>query len=129
MSALAGNMRAISRNTRRRLQLEGREFLWWLYEEWEEPGPVTLAVASSDKRFLVRYQINQPDELRFLTVMGREFAGLPDPRGGWTRVRCPPLITRAAVKPSDVRRLLEWCFGPKDDCVQIDWSGKELSAR
>ena len=121
-------MWTISR-TRRQIEIDGRSFFWWLYEEWDEPGPVILAVSSADKRFLLRYQINQPDSGRYLTVMGREFAGLPQRPSGWTRVRCPALITRLAVKPSDVRRLIEWCLRPKAQLVQLDWNGRELLAR
>jgi hypothetical protein len=118
-------MTAVPRNARR-IEIEGREFLWWLYEEWEEPGPVTLAVSSADKRLLVRYQINQPDDGRYLSVVGREFAGLPERWSGWTRVKCPVLVRRDAVKPRDVRRLIEWCLHPKSELIQVDWSGREL---
>jgi hypothetical protein len=115
-------MRAISRNTRRRIRVDGRDYHWWIYEEWEDRGPVTLAVASADKRFLVRYAINQPDNHRYLTFMGRELGGLPEGQnGGWTKVRCPALTMRDAVGPSDVRRLIEWCLRPKADLVQLDW--------
>jgi hypothetical protein len=41
---------AIARKNRRSIEVEGREFLWWVYEELEEEAAMTLAVASADKR-------------------------------------------------------------------------------
>jgi len=117
---------ALDRKSRRQIDIEGREYFWWVYEEWEDSGPVTLAVSSADRRFLVRYPIHQSDNGRYLTVVGREFAGLPKRRSGWTRVRCPALTTGDIVKPSDVRRLIQWCLRPKSELIQIDWDGREL---
>jgi hypothetical protein len=44
---------AISRKYRRPITVRAREFLWWVYEDLEEAGAMTLAVASADKRFLI----------------------------------------------------------------------------
>jgi hypothetical protein len=120
-------MRAVSRNTKRKIRVDGRLFVWWLYEEWEEPGPVTLAIASADKRFLLRYQINQPDDdSRYVTVMGRDFMGLSQPWSGWIRVHCPVLPRRDDVRPADVRKLLDWCLRPKAEVIRLDWEGRQL---
>ena len=89
---------------------------------------MTLAVASADKTFLVRYPIHQPDDTRYLTVLGREFPGLPDKRPSWARVRCPTLTSGEAVRPSDVRRLIEWCLQGQRELIQVDWMGRELPA-
>jgi hypothetical protein len=117
---------AIARKDRRTIDVEGREFLWWVYEELEEAAAMTLAVASADKRFLVRYPLDQPDDSRHLIVLGREFPGLPNDRGSWARVRCPQWTSGKAVKPSVVRRLIEWCLHSERELVQLDWRGREL---
>ena len=93
---------AIARKNRRPFQVDGREFLWWVYEDCEAAAAMTLAVSSADKSFLVHYQIEQPDDSRHLTVVEREFPGLPAHRPSWARpvpsvhlrqgrktVRCP----------------------------------------
>ena len=118
---------AIARKNRRLIEIQGREFLWWVYEELEEAGAMTLAVASADKQFLVRYALHQPYESRYLRVLGREFPGLPERRPSWARVRCPSLTSGEAVKPSDVRRLIEWCLYSTRDVTQVDWMGREVA--
>ena len=87
---------------------------------------MTLGVASSDKRFLIRYAIHQPEDSRYLTVLGEEFPGLPGKRSSWTRVRCPAFSAGEAVTPSDVRRAIEWCLHSRRDLVRVDWKGLEL---
>lgn len=120
---------AIARKSRRSIEVEGREFLWWVYEELEELAALTLAVASVDKSFLVRYPLHQSANTRYLSVIGREFPGLPKERANWSRVRCPALISEeAAVRPSDVRRLIEWCLHSEHELIPVDWKGRELAA-
>jgi hypothetical protein len=119
---------AIARKNRRPIKAEGRDYLWSVYEDLEEGAAMTLVVASVDKAFLVRYPIHQPDDTRHLTVIGREFPGLPDRRPSWARVRCPPLTSGEAVKPSDVRKLIEWCLHTKRDLIQVDWMGRKIMA-
>jgi len=117
---------AIARKNRRPIEVHRREFLWWVYEDLEEAGAMIFAVVSVDKNFLVRYQLHQLDESRYLTVLGREFPGLPDRRESWTRVRCPPFTSGDAVTPSHVRALIEWCLHTARDLVRVDWTGREV---
>jgi hypothetical protein len=117
---------AIARKNGRPIHVDGREFLWWVYEDVEEAAAMTLAVASADKAFLVRYQLHQPDESRQLSVLGREFPGLPDAREAWARVRCPTFASGEAVTPSDVRALIDWCLHTERELVRVDWTGREV---
>lgn len=87
---------------------------------------MTLAVVSADKSFFVRYAIHQPTESRYLTVLGREFPGLPEKRRSWSRVRSPQFTSGDTVTPSDVRRLIEWSLDVKQELVQVDSLGREL---
>jgi hypothetical protein len=116
---------AIARKNRRPISVRGREFLWWVYEDLENLGAMTLAVASADKAFLVRYEIAQTDETRHLTVLGQEFPGLPA-RRSWRRVRCPAFVAGDSVTPSHVRQLIDWCLHAKRDLVQVDWTGRDV---
>ena len=115
---------AIARKYRRPITVRAREFLWWVYEDLEEAGAMTLAVASADKRFLIRYAIHQPDDSRYLTVLGEEFPGLPCERESWTRLRCPAFSTGDGVTPSAVRQVIEWCLHAQRDLVHVDWEGR-----
>lgn len=116
---------AIARKLRRPIDVGGREFLWWVYEDLEEfAGSLVLAVASADKRFLVRYVLHQPDDSRVLTIQGREFPGLPAKRTGWVSVLCPAFTSGDAVKPSDVRRLIEWSLHSDRPLTEVHWTGE-----
>jgi hypothetical protein len=117
---------AIARKNRRPIEVHDREFLWWVYEDDEAAAAMTLAVASADKNFLVRYQLHQSDDARYLTVLGREFPGLPDSRESWTRVRCPMFASGEAVTPSDVRQLIEWCLHTPRTLVRVDPMGRDV---
>jgi hypothetical protein len=63
----------ISRKGRRRIVVNGREFLWYVAEDVDDACVPTLTVVSSDRRFLVRYALLQPDELLHVVVIGPEF--------------------------------------------------------
>lgn len=110
----------IARKNRRRIVVGDREFLWWVYQDWEEwPGRVLLAVASADKHFIVHYAIEQQGEHRYLLVMGKEFPGLSSERASWAYVRCPVLTRGRAVGPADVRQLIEWSLHTKRDLIKV----------
>jgi hypothetical protein len=117
----------IAKKYRRRLVIGERLFLWWVREIQPEDwiGPV-LTIASDDKRFLVRYYLGQNEEQRFLVVLGPEFPGLPDAGGCWIRVRCPQWEAGSSIKPSDVRRLIDWCLFGARQLERVDWRGHLL---
>jgi hypothetical protein len=67
-----GQAMAVCKKGRRKLVVDDRLFVWWVCES--EPdcwvGEV-LTVASEDRRFFVRYYLDQQPERRFLVVQGR----------------------------------------------------------
>lgn len=119
---------AVRNKGRRKLMINNRQFVWWVGES-NECGWVgdVLTVTSHDRRFFVRFYLGQQPEQRFLVVEGREFAGLPDAGGSWLRVRCPEWSAGASVKPSDVRRLIEWSLTPDQQRVRVDHRGADVS--
>jgi hypothetical protein len=115
---------AIRKRYRRKLVVGGRLFLWWVREtELEEWFGNALTIVSEDKRFLVRYYLGQTGENRFLVVLGLEFPGLPDAGGRWIRLLCPQWESGPSIKPSDVRRLIEWCLFTDRPLIRLDWRG------
>jgi hypothetical protein len=118
---------AIAKKYRRKLVVGKRLFVWWVREIQPEDwiGPV-LTVASDDKRFLIRYYLGQKEEHRFLVVLGREFPGLADAGGCWIRVLCPRWETGPQIRPSDVRRLIDWCLFSERRLTRVDWRGQLL---
>jgi len=111
---------AISKQGRRRLEVEGRFYVWYVGED-DDSADLILHVMAVDKRLMVRYHLNQPVE-PFLTVIGREFAGLADVGGCWRRFRCPRWAASGTVGPGEVRRLIEWCSSPDQPLVEVDYA-------
>ena len=65
-------------------------------------------MASEDRRFVVRYFLDQRPDQAYVIVLGREFGGLAEAGGCWLRVRSPKFETDGTIRPATVRRLIEW---------------------
>jgi hypothetical protein len=114
----------ISAKGRRRLEVDGNAYLWWVQEELDCFGHA-LTVASDDKHFLVRYTLIQSDEHRHVVVLGRRFRN--ETRGGaWRRYRCFAVGTHETVTPKDVAAFVRWCTTGTDALIEVDWNGVEL---
>ena len=113
----------IATKNRRKIEIGEREFIWYFSEDYDSADMV-LRVASTDKDFVVHYHLARPDDTRFLIILGKEFNGFLNARGGWKRVLCPKWENDSVIKPSSVRHLIEWCLSEKTEFVQVDWMGK-----
>lgn len=112
---------AISTKRRRKIDVGGRQFVWWVAPDLEEAGLPTLHICSTDKRFIVRCVVGQgSDEARHLVVLGPELPPLDDAGGRWIRLRTP-VWDDAIVTPRLVRRIIEWGLDPAKSVVRIDW--------
>jgi hypothetical protein len=117
----------ISRKGRRRIEVDAHPYVWWVGEDLEACGAVTLNVCSEDKHLLVKYALAQADEDRHLVVLGREFrAKRPHGWGGYLRFRCPPFGTGETVAPRDVAALVRWCRTGTDPLVEVDSQGRVM---
>jgi hypothetical protein len=117
---------AVSAKNRRKVEVDGRRYLWWVAEDEDSPFcPMLLAVtvASQDRRLLVRYHLGQPDELRHVTVLGPSFKGLSGCGGPWRRFRSPPFGLPNEVRPGDVAALIRWCEQEGDAPVEVNYLG------
>lgn len=115
---------AVRKKGRRKLTVGDRRFVWWVGES--EPDcwiGEALTVASEDGQFFVRYYLGQRSVRRFLVIQGREFAGLPDAGGCWIRVQCPEWDAGGIVRPSDVRRLIDWSLSADSPRVRVSYRG------
>jgi hypothetical protein len=120
---------ALAKKYRRRIEVDGRSYLWWVYEDLEACGATVLRVASEDGAFHVEQGLDQAEDLRHMHVLGSEFPGLQYSDGSLSRLRCPRFHAAAAVKPADVRKLIAWCLDPSKAVVLVDWQGEALSPR
>ncbi|HVR96636.1 MAG TPA: hypothetical protein VMW27_08485 [Thermoanaerobaculia bacterium] len=109
---------AVASKNRRKLTVNDRRFLWYVAEDDEGAGMV-LQVLSSDKQFITKYQLDQPEGDEYLVVLGRLFAGAST-GGSWRRFRCPRFAGES-VTPRDVRNLIDWCLDESLTRQEIDW--------
>lgn len=110
----------VRKSGRRRLDVDGRLFVWYVCDDPDSLGMV-LHVVSEDKRFLVTYHLAQPGE-PFIIVIGRDFPGVPDAGGVWRRFRCPRWeATDGVLTPRRVRRLIGWCFSSQKALIEVNW--------
>ena len=118
----------ISAKQRRQIEVHGQPYLWWVTESVEDDfvGTAVLSVSSLDRRFLVRYGILQPDDSRYVVVLGPRFQGLPDSPGPWRRFLCPPFGSSLTVTPKDVAAFIQWCTDKATRAVQVDYRGVPL---
>jgi hypothetical protein len=92
---------------RRKLDIDGRLYVWWIHEDPDGAGPV-LHVVSKDKKLIVMYALCQPKGEDYVVVLGSEFAGA-ETGGVWRRFRSPSWVEDGAVSPRTVRDLIKWC--------------------
>ena len=116
----------ISRKHRRAITVRGHEYIWYVKPDDANLDQPTLTVVSSDRRFFIRYVVLQNDELRHVTVLGREFRAATC-GGTWRRFRCPTFGDGSAVTPRDVRSLIEWAQSSEPTPDEVDWRGVLLS--
>jgi hypothetical protein len=119
---------SITAKHRRRIIVDDLSYVWWVTDVLEDDfiGTSALSVCSSDKKFLVRYGLAQPDESRYLVVLGRRFQGLPDSPGPWRRFECPRFGTFGMIAPKDVAAFIHWCTDPAGRAVAVDYRGVAL---
>jgi hypothetical protein len=116
---------AISTKKRRKIQLDGRPFIWWVAPDLESAGVPTLHICSSDKRFHVHYPLGPETALRHLVVLGPEFPPLQDAGGCRVRVRAPAWEDQI-ITPAVVRQIVAWGLDATKSVQRVTWLGAPL---
>ena len=112
---------AVSSKGKRKVNVLGRQYIWYVQDGGRPPVPDEgfvaegeptrfLHIISSNKRFIVHYQLPQPgDKSALLTVEGPDFPRAP----GAKRVDVPRWRHDSTPYPTAdfVRRLIGWCLG------------------
>ena len=111
---------------RRKLIVNGRPFVWHVRED-DDSSDLVLHVASADKHFLVQYHLSQPEETRFLIVIGPEFTGVARSDGTFRRFTCPRWESESAtITPRSVRDLILWSLTDPHPRHEVDYTGKPI---
>tara|TARA_R110002073_G_scaffold299268_1_gene466187 strand:+ start:5377 stop:5928 length:552 start_codon:yes stop_codon:yes gene_type:complete len=112
---------------RNKLSIEERSYVWYVKED-DDSDACILHVISDDKRFNVQYALRQPDDRRFITVVGTEFNAIPA-SGVWRRFRCPKWENDGNITPGGVRALIDWSTNAETRLIELDNWGNPIPLR
>lgn len=113
---------------RRKITRFDRRFFWDVFFDEYVPGEV-LRIVSEDKKFIISYEVGQANKQNnnpFLVVMGKEFVGLSNRYSGYRRVLTPNWEDEY-ITPGLVRKIIDWCYSPKNEVVLVNWHGELLT--
>lgn len=110
---------AIRSRRRRKIEVDGQSFIWFVRQESDYAGRETLYIVSQDKQMNVRFPLPSPHEIPTVVVVGRKFGGSQADDGCWRYFRAPEVLRESAIAPSLVRALIEWSLS-KNGAVELD---------
>lgn len=118
----------VAKKYRRKIEIQGRGFLWYVKEnlDWlaHSGCSVALSIISEDKQLIVSYGIGQAETHRHLVSLGQKFFKLaPSSSFGYRRVRCPQWEKDGVITPKIVRQIIEWCCIYDADAIEVNWRG------
>jgi hypothetical protein len=105
---------AISRRNKRKIVVDGQEYLWWAAYDWGHymgGGAAALHICTPDRRLWVSLSIGGSGRRSLARVQASEgFLRGPVERGAV--LRCEVTQRDTVIMPGDVRALIDWCKTP-----------------
>ncbi len=116
----------IAKKRKRKIIVNDSEFYWYVAEDYEslDLGTIhALTIASDDKKFIVKYPVQQKNGThRFLIVLGKKFGGTGKWGDSWQRVKCPIWEVSECISPKIVREIILWSLSKKE-IIFVDYKG------
>jgi hypothetical protein len=121
----------VAKKYRRKIEIQGRGFLWYVREDLDwlahSGCSIALSIISEDKQLIISYGIGQAETHCHLVSLGQEFFKLaPHNSSGYRRVRCPQWEKDGAITPEIVRQIIEWGGIYDADAIEVNWRGETL---
>jgi len=123
----------VSRKRKRRIDVDGRVFLWSIKEIKHDLHDLvastgySLNVVSEDGTFCVEYPLGQTEDRRHVVVKGSGFRDAQRVGGPWRRFLCPPFGSQLTISPRDVAQLIRWATSDADpQPVEVDYMGRPV---
>jgi len=126
----------IAKKRRRKIVRNDREFYWCVKPDEDHYDLLHLSIVSSDKRFIVSYQLVKPNIASltpcahnnpYIVVMGKEFKGLNNLGHFWERFLVPEWDDNI-VTPALVAEIIDWCY-TTETVTPVDYNGNILYSR
>ena len=95
---------AISKKGKRRLSYNGKQYLWWVFEEYDQTefDGIQIKIIDEDQTVILQYGIEQPEGERYLKVALAKDIGA-------VHLRCPKFEDEnGAISPSGIHKMFEW---------------------
>lgn len=118
----------VQKKGHRKFIYHGREFYWFVQTD---TGVPVLMILSDNKKFIIHYTVNSqaftshlgPKE-PFVTVIGKEFKGVPDLEHCHRHFTAPVWDT-FSITPKQIEEILDWCF-LEEPVTEVDWRGQKI---
>lgn len=119
----------IAKKGKRKIVQNTDTYYWWVEDDFDghTGHSILVTVASEDKKFLVKYYVNQLDAPPFLTVIGKRFSGKTETGGRYKRFLCPHFTEQNIVTPKNIDAIIKWCMDSSNKLIEVDYLGRELS--
>lgn len=111
----------IATKGKRKIVVNNENYFWWVNDDYDpDTGHSFLTtIASEDKRFLVKYYVDQRHNAPSITVYGPRFPRQVETNGD-QKISCPKFNESFSITPQNIRSIINWCLGnvgEKEDSV------------
>lgn len=116
----------ISKKGKRKIIVNDAEYYWYVtfdYDILELGTDKLLTIISEDKKFLIKYPINQScSGQNLIVVLGKIFGGKGKWGSSWQRLICQKWEIEGKISPFSVEQIIKWSL--KDKKIQlVDYKG------
>ncbi len=118
----------IAKKGKRKLVHDGDDYFWWVEDDFEghTGHSLIVTVSSEDKKFLVKYYIDQRDRF-VVTVLGARFCANIETGRVWKRFSSPQFGNTGMFTPKDVVSLIRWSLSSSVKKIEVDYQGKVVA--
>ena len=111
----------ISKKRKRKLVHDNCEYFWWVEDDFNghTGHSLLVTVASADKKFLVKYYMDQRENY-FITVLGSRFASNAHISSNHKRFSCHKFSGNSLFTPQNVVDLINWSLNPSIEKLEVN---------
>lgn len=96
---------AINRKGKRKITVNSKEYLWWVYDEQDQTAfdGAQIKIVAADQTMYFHYGLQQLEEDRYVVMALHHDAGL-------ISLRCPKFENEnSIITPAGINKLINWC--------------------
>lgn len=104
---------AISKKNKNRVIVDGKEYLWWVFDEIDQTefDGIQVKIVCADQTHFIKYGLQQYDEKRKVVLALRDYAKL-------VHLKSPKFEDeKGIITKSGICRLIKWCKSEKHNVL------------